>query len=137
MWIISGSEVKIMRLNLDLKNDDERKLDKLFKSFQFNIAQQILAARLSQGLTREQVSQKLNMDESEYADIEHGQNFQMSEEQYNKILKKVQNINNSCLAVEDNLGEFSFENKYEKRNIISNLKVRVNTNVNSIQPEWV
>ncbi len=137
MWIISGSEVKIMRLNLDLKNDDERKLDKLFKSFQFNIAQQILAARLSQGLTREQVSQKLNMDESEYADIEHGQNFQMSEEQYNKILKKVQNINNSCLAVEDNLGEFSFENKYEKRNVISNLKVRVNTNVNSIQPEWV
>ena len=136
MWIISGSEVKIMRLNLDLKNDDERKLDKLFKSFQFNIAQQILAARLSQGLTREQVSQKLNMDESEYADIEHGQNFQMSEEQYNKILKKVQNINNSCLAVEDNLGEFSFENKYEKRNVISNLKVRVN-NVNSIQPEWV
>ncbi|WP_308557771.1 helix-turn-helix transcriptional regulator [uncultured Lactobacillus sp.] len=126
-----------MRLNLDLKNDDERKLDKLFKSFQFNIAQQILAARLSQGLTREQVSQKLNMDESEYADIEHGQNFQMSEEQYNKILKKVQNINNSCLAVEDNLGEFSFENKYEKRNVISNLKVRVNTNVNSIQPEWV
>lgn len=126
-----------MRSNLDSKKDDERKLDRLFNSFQFIIAQKILAARLRQGITREQVSKKLNMNESEYADIEHGQNFQMTEEEYKEILNKVSNIRNSRSIAKMKGREFSFKNIGETYNNVTNFKVRIKTNVNSIQPEWV
>lgn len=42
-------------MNLDSKN----KLDNLFNSYQFNMAQKILAARLKQNLTRKQAANKL------------------------------------------------------------------------------
>lgn len=74
-------------MDLNSKN----KLDNLFNSYQFNIAQKILAARLKQNLTRKQVADKLGMNEAEYTKIEHGQNFEMTKDEYNKILNKLSN----------------------------------------------
>ena len=72
-------------MNLDSKN----KLDNLFNSYQFNIAQKILAARLKQNLTPKQTANKLGMNEAEYTKIEHGQNFEIIKSEYNKILNKL------------------------------------------------
>lgn len=61
-------------MDLNSKN----KLDNLFNSYQFNMAQKILAIRLKQNLTRKQAADKLGMNEAEYTKIEHGQNFEMT-----------------------------------------------------------
>lgn len=74
-------------MDLNSKN----KLDNLFNSYQFNIAQKILAARLKQNLTRKQAADKLGMNEAEYTKIEHGQKFEMTKDEYNKILNKLSN----------------------------------------------
>lgn len=74
-------------MDLNSKN----KLDNLFNSYQFNIAQKILAARLKQNLTRKQAANKLGMNEAEYTKIEHGQKFEMTKDEYNKILNKLSN----------------------------------------------
>lgn len=74
-------------MDLDSKN----KLDNLFNSYQFSIVQKILAARLKQNLTRKQAADKLGMNEAEYTKIEHGQNFEMTKDEYNKILNKLSN----------------------------------------------
>lgn len=71
---------------------DREKLNELLNSFQFKFAQKILAQRLQLGLTRKQIAQKLNMSELDYIEIERGQNFQMSEREYEKTLQKVSNI---------------------------------------------
>ena len=72
-------------MDLDSKN----KLDNLFNSYQFNMAQKILAVRLKQNLTRKQAADKLGMNEADYTKIEHGQNFEMTKNEYNKILNKL------------------------------------------------
>lgn len=74
-------------MDLNSKN----KLDNLFNSYQFSIAQKILAARLKQNLTRKQAANKLGMNEAEYTKIEHGQNFKITKSEYNKILNKLSN----------------------------------------------
>ena len=74
-------------MDLDSKN----KLDNLFNSYQFNIAQKILAVRLKQNLTRKQAADKLGMSVVEYAKMEHGQNFKITKSEYNKILNKLSN----------------------------------------------
>lgn len=74
-------------MDLDSKN----KLDNLFNSYQFNIAQKILAARLKQNLTRKQAANKLGMNVVDYTKIEHGQNFEIAKSAYNKILNKLSN----------------------------------------------
>ena len=61
-------------MDLNSKN----KLDNLFNSYQFNIAQKILAARLKRNLTRKQAANKLGMSVVEYTKIEHGQNFEIT-----------------------------------------------------------
>lgn len=71
-------------MDLNSKN----KLDNLFNSYQFNIAQKILAARLKRNLTRKQAANKLGMSVVDYTKIEHGQNFEMTKSEYNKILNK-------------------------------------------------
>lgn len=58
--------------------DSKHKLDNLFNSYQFNIAQKILVARLKQNLTRKQAANKLGMNEAEYTKIKHGQNFEIT-----------------------------------------------------------
>lgn len=72
-------------MNLDSKN----KLDNLFNSYQFNMAQKILASRLKQNLTRKQAANKLVMNEAEYTKIEHDQNFKMTKDKYSQILRKL------------------------------------------------
>lgn len=72
-----------------MDSDSKNKLDNLFNSYQFSIAQKILAARLKQNLTRKQAANKLGMNEAEYTKIEHGQNFEMTKSEYCKILNKL------------------------------------------------
>lgn len=72
-------------MDLDSKN----KLDNLFNSYQFNMAQKILAVRLKQNLTRKQAADKLGMSVVDYTKIEHGQNFKITKDKYNEILKKL------------------------------------------------
>lgn len=74
-------------MDLNSKN----KLDNLFNSYQFNISQKILAARLKRNLTRKQAADKLGMNEADYTKIEHGQNFEITKSEYNKILNKLSN----------------------------------------------
>lgn len=74
-------------MDLNSKN----KLDNLFNSYPFNIAQKILAARLKRNLTRKQAANKLGMRVADYTKIEHGQNFEMTKSEYNKILNKLSN----------------------------------------------
>lgn len=72
-------------MDLNFKN----KLDNLFNSYQFNIAQKMLAVRLKQNLTRKQAADKLGMNEAEYTKIEHGQNFEITKNEYTKKLESV------------------------------------------------
>lgn len=74
-------------MDLNSKN----KLANLFNSYQFNMAQKILAVRLKQNLTRKQAANKLGMRIIDYTKIEHGQNFEMTKSEYNKILNKLSN----------------------------------------------
>lgn len=69
--------------------NSKNKLDNLFNSYQFNIAQKMLAVRLKQNLTRKQAADKLGMNEAEYTKIEHGQNFEIAKSEYCKILNKL------------------------------------------------
>lgn len=70
-------------MDLNSKN----KLANLFNSYQFNIAQKILASRLKQNLTRKQASDKLGMNEAEYTKIEHCQNFEITKNEYKTNFK--------------------------------------------------
>lgn len=74
-------------MDLNSKN----KLANLFNSYQFNIAQKILAARLKQNLTRKQAANKLGMRVADYTKIEHVQNFEITKSEYSKILNKLSN----------------------------------------------
>lgn len=70
-------------MNLDSKN----KLDNLFNSYQFNMAQKILAARLKRNLTRKRAADKLGMSVVDYTKIEHGQNFKITKSEYKTNFK--------------------------------------------------
>lgn len=70
-------------MDLNSKN----KLDNLFNSYQFSIAQKILAARLKQNLTRKQAANKLGMRVADYTKIEHVQNFEMTKSEYKTNFK--------------------------------------------------
>ena len=70
-------------MDLNSKN----KLDNLFNSYQFNIAQKILVARLKRNLTRKRAADKLGMRVAEYAKIEHGQNFEITKNEYKTNFK--------------------------------------------------
>ena len=87
--------VRDMRLNELIEmvghNDDEesKKVLQYLNSYQNQLASQILRSRISQKLTEQQASKKVELPLDEYLSYENGINMNASKEKYQQVLNKL------------------------------------------------
>lgn len=79
--------------NYLLKDSQNINIQNRLNSYQFKMSQNIFAARLKQGISREMAAKKAQVSYEDYLNYERGLNLLASKEKYNLILQRINNAN--------------------------------------------